>query len=137
MTKKKILFIATGGTFSAIETEEGLKPHFDPEQLIDKFPESRDIADIEGVQIAHLDSTNVHPENWTVMADYIGQNYERADGFIIGHGTDTLAQTAAALSFAVRNIAKPIVMTGSVFSTEKPHSRRAAEFSGFGCRCGQ
>jgi L-asparaginase len=126
--KKKVLFIATGGTFSAIQTEEGLKPFFDPEQLIAKFPESRELADIDGVQLFHLDSTNVHPNDWTKMAEFLGAHYDDADGFIIGHGTDTLAQTAAALSYAVQGSRKPIVLMGSVFSTEKPHSDARQNF---------
>jgi L-asparaginase len=126
--KKKILFIATGGTFSAAGSEEGIRPFFDPEHLAAKFSESRDMADIEIAQLCHLDSTNVHPNDWTKMAEFLDAHYGDADGFIIGHGTDTLAQTAAALSFAVQGSRKPIVLTGSVFSTEKPHSDARQNF---------
>ncbi|MFA4993748.1 MAG: asparaginase [Bdellovibrionales bacterium] len=126
--RKKILFIATGGTFSAVHTDEGLKPFFDPEQLIAMFPESSKLADISGVQLCHLDSTNVHPKDWTKMAEFLGAHYDEADGFIIGHGTDTLAQTAAALSYAVQGSRKPIVLTGSVLSTDSPNSDARQNF---------
>lgn len=59
------------------------------------------------------DSTNVTPEHWKLLAKTVQENYDRYDGFVICHGTDTLAYTAAALSYMIQNSRKPIVITGA------------------------
>lgn len=130
MGRKKILFIATGGTFSSVKTPDGIKPGFGVQEMIDKFPEAQAFADITGVQLCHLDSTNVQPSDWTNFAGCVAENYDGYDGFVIGHGTDTMAYTAAGLSFALAGIDKPVVITGSVVSTDKPDSDAKENFSG-------
>lgn len=128
MTKKKILFIATGGTFASVKTEKGLKPRFAVEELLNFFPEAKEIADIDGLQLYNLDSTNVHPRYWTQMAKAVAENYIKYDGFIIGHGTDTIPYSSAALSFALKGILKPVVFTGAVLSIEEPGSDAKMNF---------
>jgi len=126
--KKKILFIATGGTFSAIKSAEGLKPHFLSKELLNFFPEAKKIADIDSLQFFHLDSTNIHPRHWTDLAKKIFENYSKYDGFVIGHGTDTMHYSAAAIFFALPNNKKPIVFTGSTFSLEEKNSDAKQNF---------
>lgn len=65
------------------------------------------------MQLFSLDSTNVGPEQWQQLVHAIRQNYDAYDGFVIAHGTDTMAYTAAALSYMIQNSAKPVVLTGS------------------------
>ncbi len=113
-SKKKILVIGTGGTIAAVETREGLRPAYTTEELISFFPEVNQIADIEGKQLFNLDSTNMQPHHWSEIAKEIEKQYEKYDGFIIAHGTDTMQYTAAALSFMLQNLGKPVVLTGSV-----------------------
>jgi L-asparaginase len=128
MKKKKILFISTGGTFASVKTEKGLKPKFTVEELLKFFLEAKEIADIDVLQLFNLDSTNIHPNHWTKMAESVAENYKKYDGFIIGHGTDTISYSSAALSFALKGILKPVVFTGSVLSIEEPGSDAKINF---------
>jgi len=113
-SKKKILVIGTGGTIAAVQTKEGLRPAYKTEELISFFPEVNQIADIEGKQLFNLDSTNMQPHHWSEIAKEIEKQYEKYDGFVITHGTDTMQYTSAALSFMLQNLGKPVVLTGSV-----------------------
>lgn len=113
MSRKKILLIATGGTIASQQTGEGLAPAVRPSALLDAVPEIRDMCQPEAIQILNIDSTNLQPENWVRMVQVIRQNYDRFDGFVITHGTDTMAYTASALSYLIQNPGKPIVLTGS------------------------
>lgn len=127
--KKKILFIATGGTIASTRTAEGLKPGFEGEELLKFFPEATAIADIDVFQLCHLDSTNLHPKYWTLMAQAVADNHEKYDGFVIGHGTDTLGYSSAALSLALRGIGKPVIFTGSVLPLEDPGTDAKRNFT--------
>ena len=129
MPKKKILLIATGGTFASINTANGLKPGFDVQELLKFFPEAQNIADIDGFQLCNFDSTNLHPQHWTKMAQAIADNYDSYDGFIISHGTDTMQYSAAALSFALKDLSKPVVFTGSVYCLEDDGSDAKMNFT--------
>ncbi len=110
---KRILLIATGGTIASKPTANGLAPSVTPEELLSYVPELRDICIVEAVQPFNLDSTNIHPARWLELARIIEEGYEKYDGFVVVHGTDTMAYTAAALSYLVQNSRKPIVLTGS------------------------
>lgn len=110
---KNILLIATGGTIASKPTESGLMPSISPEELLSFVPEIAAIAKAETVSPFTLDSTNVSLSNWLEIARTIEENYEKYDGFVVTHGTDTMAYTAAALSYLIQNSAKPIVLTGS------------------------
>lgn len=111
--KKKILLIATGGTIASKRSHSGLKPQITPEELISFIPQVMDFCEIETLQLLNLDSTNVEPAHWKLMAQTIRKYYDEFDGFVIAHGTDTMAYTAAALSYLIQNSKKPIVVTGS------------------------
>lgn len=113
-TKKKILVIGTGGTIAAVKTKDGSRPAYKIEELISFFPEAKQIADIDRKQLFNLDSTNMQPHHWSEIAKEIERQYVQYDGFIITHGTDTMQYTAAALSFMLQNLEKPVVLTGSV-----------------------
>ena len=94
---KKILFIATGGTIASKKTENGLTPQITPEELLSYIPEVEGLCEITAVNPFNLDSSNVVPENWSTLVKVAKEHYEDYDGFVIAHGTDTMAYTAAAL----------------------------------------
>lgn len=111
--KKRVLLIATGGTIASKRSQSGLKPQITPEELISFIPQVKDFCEIETLQLLNLDSTNVEPIHWKMMAQAICKHYDSFDGFVIAHGTDTMAYTAAALSYLIQNSKKPIVITGA------------------------
>ncbi len=110
---KKILFIATGGTIASRRSDSGLKPQITPQELLEYIPQVKDICQIEAIQLLNLDSSNMEPKHWKLIVHTIREQYEAYDGFVIAHGTDTMAYTAAALSYMVQNSKKPIVITGA------------------------
>lgn len=110
---KKILLIATGGTIASKSGDLGLIPAIGGGNMLDYVPEVRSFCQVDSVQLYNIDSTNVTPAHWVRIAEKIREVYERYDGFVICHGTDTMAYTAAALSYMVQHSPKPIVLTGS------------------------
>lgn len=88
---------------------------FDFDHLIDNVPKIRKL----GYGISHIqfptpiDSSDINPSHWASIASDIAQNYDRYDGFVVLHGTDTMAYTASALSFMLRGLSKPVIITGS------------------------
>ena len=110
---KKILMLATGGTIASEMTPSGLSPELTPQQLLSFIPRVAELCEVDCLQVYSLDSTNIHPEHWLGIARAIRENYDRYDGFVISHGTDTMAYTAAALSYLVQGSPKPIVLTGA------------------------
>ncbi len=110
---KNILLIATGGTIASKPTDEGLAPCISPAELLSSVPEIATVARVGEVQPFNLDSTNVRPMHWLEIARVIEERYHEFDGFVITHGTDTMAYTAAALSYLIQDSPKPIVLTGS------------------------
>ena len=110
---KNILLIATGGTIASKPTGSGLAPAITPKELLSYVPEIAGICEVHEVQPFNLDSTNVCPAHWLEIARVIEEKYNDFDGFVITHGTDTMAYTAAALSYLVQDSPKPIVLTGS------------------------
>lgn len=113
MKKKKILLIATGGTIASQKSEHGLVPLICAEEILSYIPDVYEICDPAAVQICNIDSTNMEPKHWKMMMEAVRSNYQEYDGFVIAHGTDTMAYTAAALSYMIQNSAKPIVITGA------------------------
>ena len=110
---KKILIIGTGGTIASKPSADGLVPDLTSQQLLDSIPSISDICDVDCTQAFSLDSTNVRPGHWLILADIIRKNYDAYDGFVITNGTDTMAYTAAGLSYLIQNSQKPIVLTGA------------------------
>ena len=111
--RKRILLIATGGTIAAGETENGLAPQLQAKALLRFVPEIQTLCTVTAIQLCELDSTDLTPDIWLKIADCIEQNYALVDGFVVTHGTDTLAFTAAALSYLIQESGKPVVLTGA------------------------
>ncbi|WP_312831622.1 asparaginase [Sedimentibacter saalensis] len=111
--KKNILLIATGGTIASKKTDEGLAPGITSEELLSYVPEIKEFCNVDTIQLLNIDSTNIQPEYWVLMTEAIEKNYDKYDGFVISHGTDTMSYTSAALSYLIQNPDKPIVVTGS------------------------
>ena len=116
MKRSSILIIYTGGTIG-MKTDEatGALVPFDFSGIYEEFPSLKRLkVDIEVLTIKPpIDSSNVSIENWVDMARLIRDNYNRYDGFVILHGTDTMSYSASALSFMLENLAKPVIFTGS------------------------
>lgn len=111
--KRKILLLATGGTIASKKSANGLKPQITPEELLSYIPQAADICEIAAEQLLNIDSSNMEPRHWKIMVRAIRAHYDEYDGFVIAHGTDTMAYTAAALSYMIQNSKKPVVITGS------------------------
>ena len=110
---KQILLIATGGTIASKSTERGLAPQISAEEIIGYIPSAKEFCQIDTAAPFNLDSTNVNSRHWLELARLIEKKYEYYDGFVICHGTDTMAYTAAALSYLIQNNRKPVVITGA------------------------
>ena len=110
---KRILPLATGGTIATRKTEHGLVPQLTSQDLLAAVPELAQVADIEAIELFNLDSTNLSPTHWITIAQTIEKHYGNFDGFVISHGTDTMAYTASALTYLIQNASKPIVLTGA------------------------
>lgn len=110
---KKILMITTGGTIACIPSDNGLVPKISSCDIIDLMPELKDICTIDTIEIMNIDSSNLSPNNWIMMIDTLEKNYNHYDGFVITHGTDTMAYSASVLTCAIDNLNKPVVFTGS------------------------
>lgn len=110
---KHVLMIATGGTIASKNTGSGLAPALTSSELLSTVPEIGELCEVTQVQPFNLDSTNVYYEHWLNLAQIVEENYQKYDGFVITHGTDTMAYTAAALSYLIRQSPKPVVLTGS------------------------
>lgn len=119
---KRILLIATGGTIASRPTDGGLAPQLRAEDILSCVPALADLCRIDALQLLSIDSTNMTPDNWLAIAGCVKDNYFRYDGFVITHGTDTMAYTASALSYLIQNSAKPIVLTGSQKSIYDPET---------------
>ncbi|MCI8483645.1 MAG: asparaginase [Lachnospiraceae bacterium] len=111
--KKKILLIATGGTIASKNSDHGLAPLIGADEILSYIPDVSQICRPAAVQICNIDSTNMEPCHWKLMVQTIRENYDKYDGFVIAHGTDTMAYTGAALSYMIQNSSKPIVITGA------------------------
>ena len=111
---KRILLIATGGTIASRPTAAGgLAPALTSAELLACVPELAEVCHIDALQLYNLDSTNIGPDQWIGMVHAVRDHYDAYDGFVITHGTDTMAYTAAALAYMIQRSAKPVVLTGS------------------------
>ncbi|MCD8282083.1 MAG: type I asparaginase [Prevotella sp.] len=111
----KILLIYTGGTIGmgANPVTGALEP-LDFNHLLGQLPEYKYIkADVDIYSFGAIDSSNMTPNRWAQLVRIISRNYAKYDGFVVLHGTDTMAYTASALSFMLENLTKPVVLTGS------------------------
>jgi L-asparaginase len=113
----KILILFCGGTLVMETNRDGVLVTPPAERAIENLyniePKLLETVALDVVYNDNIDSTNIHPQHWEHMAAAIAVNYENYDGFIITHGTDTMAYTSSALSFALQDIGKPVILTGS------------------------
>ena len=110
---KRILIVATGGTIASTPERDGLAPTLTGRELAERVPLLDTLCELDFVQPMNIDSTNMRPRDWLRIAAVIREAHARYDGFVILHGTDTMAYTAAALSYLIQDSEKPIVLTGS------------------------
>ena len=114
--KRKVLIIYTGGTIGMEKDyETNSLRAFDFNHIFNKIPEMNLLeCEVSVHQFSEpLDSSDVGPEEWKEITQLIEENYQLFDGFLILHGTDTMAYTASALSFMLKNLRKPVILTGS------------------------
>jgi len=114
---KRILIINTGGTIGMVKTKEGYKPDG---KSFSNLLKSMDVLNAEGMPFWDLvelekllDSSNMTVAEWNKIGKLIADAYDNYDGFVVLHGTDTMAYTASALSFMLEHISKPVILTGS------------------------
>lgn len=139
MSQKKILLLSTGGTIASIASDDGLVPKQSGAellQLLGELPYEIDVKDI-----LQLDSSNIQPEEWQIIAENIYKYRNDYDGIVLSHGTDTMAYTASMLSFMVQNLNIPVVLTGSqvpinVMWSDAPDNLRLAFAAVVRCRPG-
>jgi L-asparaginase len=113
--KARILIIYTGGTFGMTYDHNGVLIPFDFSLILSHLPALRNLA-LELTVISFenpIDSSNIVPEHWQLLAKIVSENYESHDGFVVLHGTDTMAYTASALSFMLEGLSKPVIFTGA------------------------
>lgn len=115
-TNPSILLIYTGGTIGMVKDfASGALKAFDFDQLLERIPELHLLdCTIDTYSFEHpIDSSDMNPEHWVKMGKVIQDHYDRFDGFVILHGSDTMSYSASALSFMLENLGKPVVLTGS------------------------
>ncbi len=110
---KKVLIITTGGTIVSEQGDNGLVPKMGAEALISLVPGIAALCNVSCIEVLNIDSSNIVPAHWSLIAQSIAKNYYDFDGFVITHGTDTMAYSASALTYMLRNLAKPVILTGS------------------------
>lgn len=113
--QSKVLIIYTGGTFGMAHDTNGVLVPFDFSLILEHLPSLRNLSlDLTVISFDNpIDSSNIQPEHWQQIAKLIFENYESQDGFVVLHGTDTMAFTASALSFMLQGLAKPVIITGA------------------------
>lgn len=115
-SEKRVLLIYTGGTIGMDENPQtGALEPLDFDHLVECVPEFKRISvKVDTHQfVPPIDSSDMQPANWVQIVEIIEKNYDDYSGFVILHGTDTMAYTASALSFMLENLTKPVVLTGS------------------------
>jgi len=114
--KDKVLLVFTGGTISMDKSanSKSLSP-LNCEQVLARIPELNHLGvDISSISFSPLiDSSDIMPENWVKICEIIEENYDKFDGFVVLHGTDTMSYSASAVSFMLENLSKPVIFTGS------------------------
>ena len=110
--KKRILLLTTGGTIASVPGGEGLEPRRS-EVMERELEQLRTYYDISVKDVICLDSSNIRPEEWQLIARHIFEDRAGYDGIVVSHGTDTMAYTASAVTFMLPNIDVPVVFTGS------------------------
>jgi L-asparaginase len=115
MAQSKVLLIYTGGTIGMIaDSATGTLKAFDFDHLHTQIPElARIDVELDAISMLPIDSSDMTPGKWQEIAIIIAENYHSHDGFVVLHGSDTMAYTASALSYMLQGLAKPVILTGS------------------------
>ncbi|HIR76963.1 MAG TPA: asparaginase [Candidatus Choladousia intestinipullorum] len=135
----RILILTTGGTLAAADSDKGLSPGMHSRDILKRIAGLTDGFDVEEEEMFMLDSSNMQPEEWSQLAARIYEQRIKYDGIVVIHGTDTLAYTASALSFALQDIEIPVVLTGSQVPIANPiadateNCRGALHMAASGC----
>lgn len=131
--------ISTGGTLASSRSDGGLSPRLHGNDILNWIAGLAEGCTVEEEELFMLDSSNMQPEEWEILAERIYRRREAFDGIVVIHGTDTLAYTASALSFALPGIEIPVVLTGSQVPIEDPiadateNCRAALHMAASGC----
>jgi L-asparaginase len=123
MAGKRIVVLGTGGTIASTESSHGLHPAYRAAELLARMPEAAEVpgvARLEARDVFLLDSSNIQPEEWRELARATAAAFSDADGVVVTHGTDTMAYTAAMLSYMLRDLDRPVVLTGSQMPLGEP-----------------
>jgi L-asparaginase len=122
--RARVLIIYTGGTFGMIHDASGTLLPFDFSLILDHLPTLRNLfLEITVIEFEHpIDSSNIDPSHWLAIGQIIQEHYPHQDGFVVLHGTDTMAYTASALSYMLQHLAKPVVFTGAQLPISEPRS---------------
>lgn len=117
---KKILVLATGGTIASVSGKDGLEPALKAGSFLPYMTGIAENYEITTRDILHLDSSNIQPEEWVLIAHSVYDACRDYDGIIITHGTDTMAYTTSILSYMLHNVPIPVVVTGSQLPLTHP-----------------
>jgi L-asparaginase len=122
--RSRILIIYTGGTFGMMYDRDGVLIPFDFASILEHLPTLKNLhLELTVVSFAEpIDSSNINPAHWQLLGQIIYEHYHENDGFLILHGTDTMAFTASALSFMLEGLQKPVVFTGAQLPISEPRS---------------
>jgi len=122
--RSRILIIYTGGTFGMMYDKDGVLMPFDFASIIEHLPALKNLhLEITVVSFeTPIDSSNIHPSHWQLIGQIIYDHYDSNDGFVVLHGTDTMAFTASALSFMLEGLSKPVIFTGAQLPISEPRS---------------
>jgi len=122
--KARVMIIYTGGTFGMVHDAQGVLLPFDFSLIVEHLPTLRNLF-LEITIISFdkpIDSSNIEPIHWQMIGSAIKEHYDSQDGFVVLHGTDTMAYTASALSYMLQNLSKPVVFTGAQLPISEPRS---------------
>ena len=120
---KRILVLGTGGTIASAESSLGLHPSYRAADLLARIPEAAEVpgvGSLDARDVFLLDSSNIQPEEWRALAQATAASFADCDGVVVTHGTDTMAYTAAMLSYMLRDLDRPVVLTGSQMPLDDP-----------------
>ncbi len=125
MNNKRILIIHTGGTIGMVKSDKGYVPAGSLKPQLEAIPELKsglmpqwELTEFDPL----LDSSNINVHQWNIIGKTINDNYDRFDGFVVLHGTDTMAYSASAISFMLENLGKPVVFTGAQIPLCEPRN---------------
>ena len=119
---KRICLISTGGTIACVPTDRGLSPELKCRELVELAGCESEDLEISCTDLFSMDSSNIQPEEWVVIADAIRAKIGSCDGIVLTHGTDTMAYTASMLTFMLLGVPIPIVLTGAQYPAVYPNS---------------